>query len=158
MAIKRKSKINPNFNMSSMTDIFFLLLLFFMISSTLINPNALKLLLPKSTNQTSDKPVTIVSIDKNYTFYLNEKVIPFSMLERRLVEELRELEDPCISLRTNREGDEHCQRSQLPPYPKHGTRIASKNSYYRINTEQVHEKNNRVAETYRPSRRIQPHK
>ena len=47
MAIKRKSKINPNFNMSSMTDIFFLLLLFFMISSTLINPNALKLLLPK---------------------------------------------------------------------------------------------------------------
>ncbi len=111
MAIKRKSKINPNFNMSSMTDIFFLLLLFFMISSTLINPNALKLLLPKSTNQTSDKPVTVVSIDKNYTFYLNEKVIPFSMLERRLVEELRELEDPCISLqadksvplRTNRE-------------------------------------------------------
>ena len=90
MAIKRKSKINPNFNMSSMTDIFFLLLLFFMISSTLINPNALKLLLPKSTNQTSDKPVVVVSIDKNYTFYLNEKVIPFSMLERRLVEELKE--------------------------------------------------------------------
>ncbi|MFR5656650.1 MAG: ExbD/TolR family protein [Butyricimonas faecihominis] len=123
MAIKRKSKINPNFNMSSMTDIFFLLLLFFMISSTLINPNALKLLLPKSTNQTSDKPVTVVSIDKNYTFYLNEKVIPFSMLERRLVEELRELEDPCISLQeinlflgTNRESDEYRQRSQLPPY------------------------------------------
>ena len=102
MAIKRKSKINPNFNMSSMTDIFFLLLLFFMISSTLINPNALKLLLPKSTNQTSDKPATVVSIDKNYTFYLNEKVIPFSMLERRLVEELRELEDPCISLQADK--------------------------------------------------------
>ena len=59
MAIQRNSKINPNFNMSSMTDIFFLLLLFFMISSTLINPNALRLLLPKSTNQTSDKPVTV---------------------------------------------------------------------------------------------------
>ena len=98
MAIKRKSKINPNFNMSSMTDIFFLLLLFFMISSTLINPNALKLLLPKSTNQTSDKPVTVVSIDKNYTFYLNEKVIPFSILERRLVEELRELADKSVPL------------------------------------------------------------
>ena len=102
MAIKRKSKINPNFNMSSMTDIFFLLLLFFMISSTLINPNALKLLLPKSTNQTSDKPVTVVSIDKNYTFYLNEKVIPFSMLERRLVEELLEFEYPCISLHADK--------------------------------------------------------
>jgi len=102
MAIKRKSKINPNFNMSSMTDIFFLLLLFFMISSTLINPNALKLLLPKSTNQISDKPVIVVSIDKNYTFYLNEKVIPFSMLERRLVEELKEQDDPCISLQADK--------------------------------------------------------
>ena len=81
-----------------MTDIVFLLLIFFMVSSTLINPNALRLLLPQSTNQTSDRPIVVVSIDKNYTFYLNEKVIPFSMLERRLVEELKEQEDPCISL------------------------------------------------------------
>ena len=49
MAIKRSRKANPNFNMSSMTDIVFLLLIFFMVTSTLINPNALKLLLPKST-------------------------------------------------------------------------------------------------------------
>ena len=102
MAIKRKSKINPNFNMSSMTDIVFLLLIFFMVSSTLINPNALRLLLPQSTNQTSDRPIVVVSIDKNYTFYLNEKVIPFSMLERRLVEELKEQEDPCISLQADK--------------------------------------------------------
>ena len=102
MAIKRKSKINPNFNMSSMTDIVFLLLIFFMVSSTLINPNAIRLLLPQSTNQTSDRPIVVVSIDKNYTFYLNEKVIPFSMLERRLVEELKEQEDPCISLQADK--------------------------------------------------------
>ena len=102
MAIKRKSKINPNFNMSSMTDIVFLLLIFFMVSSTLINPNALRLLLPQSTNQTSDRPIVVVSIEKNYTFYLNEKVIPFSMLERRLVEELKEQEDPCISLQADK--------------------------------------------------------
>lgn len=102
MAIKRKSKINLNFNMSSMTDIVFLLLIFFMVSSTLINPNALRLLLPQSTNQTSDRPIVVVSIDKNYTFYLNEKVIPFSMLERRLVEELKEQEDPCISLQADK--------------------------------------------------------
>ncbi len=102
MAIKRKSKINPNFNMSSMTDIVFLLLIFFMVSSTLINPNALRLLLPESTNQTSDRPIVVVSIDKNYTFYLNEKVIPFSMLERRLVEELKEQDNPCISLQADK--------------------------------------------------------
>ena len=85
-----------------MTDIVFLLLIFFMVSSTLINPNALRLLLPQSTNQTSDRPIVVVSIDKNYTFYLNEKVIPFSMLERRLVEELKEQEDPCISLQADK--------------------------------------------------------
>ena len=102
MAIQRNSKINPNFNMSSMTDIFFLLLLFFMISSTLINPNALRLLLPKSTNQTSDKPVTVVGIDKNRNFYLNQRLTPFSMLERLLVEELRETEEPCISLQADK--------------------------------------------------------
>ena len=88
--------------MSSMTDIVFLLLIFFMVSSTLINPNALRLELPESTNQTSEKPITVVSIDKNYTFYLNEKVIPFSMLESKLVEELKEQEKPCISLQADK--------------------------------------------------------
>ena len=62
MAIKRSRKANPNFNMSSMTDIVFLLLIFFMVTSTLINPNALKLLLPKSTHQTSNRPTVVVSI------------------------------------------------------------------------------------------------
>lgn len=102
MAIKRKSKINAGFSMSSMTDIFFLLLLFFMISSTLINPNALRLLLPKSTNQTTERPVTVVSIDARRNFYVNDRLTPFSMLERRLVEELREVEEPCISLQADK--------------------------------------------------------
>ena len=98
MDIKRSRKANPNFNMSSMTDIVFLLLIFFMVTSTLINPNALKLLLPKSTNQTSNQPTVVVSIDKNLTFYLNTKVTPFSRLESKLVELLKNSEDPCISI------------------------------------------------------------
>ena len=102
MAIKHKSKINPNFNMSSMTDIFFLLLLFFMISSTLINPQRFKIIIAQKHESNFRQTCYVVSIDKNYTFYLNEKVIPFSMLERRLVEELRELEDPCISLQADK--------------------------------------------------------
>lgn len=88
--------------MSSMTDIFFLLLLFFMISSTLINPNALRLLLPKSTNQTTERPVTVVGIDARRNFYVNDRLTPFSMLERRLVEELRAVEEPCISLQADK--------------------------------------------------------
>ena len=62
MALKRTTKADPNMSMSSMTDIVFLLLIFFLVTSTLINPNALKLLLPKSTGQVSAKPTVTVSI------------------------------------------------------------------------------------------------
>ena len=96
--IKRARKPNPNFNMSSMTDIVFLLLIFFMVTSTLINPNALRLLLPKSTNQTSNQPSAVVSIDRNLTFYFNQKVVPFSQLESKIGEALKNAEDPCVSI------------------------------------------------------------
>ena len=62
MAIKRTTRADASFSMSSMTDIVFLLLIFFLVTSTLINPNALKLLLPKSTGQVSAKPTVSVSI------------------------------------------------------------------------------------------------
>lgn len=72
MALKRRNTVNAQFSMASMTDIVFLLLIFFMISSTLIAPNALKLLLPESNNQTSAKPVTTVSITSDLKFYIND--------------------------------------------------------------------------------------
>ena len=62
MAFKRTTKVDPSMSMSSMTDIVFLLLIFFLVTSTLVNPNALKLLLPKSTGQVSAKPTVSVSI------------------------------------------------------------------------------------------------
>ena len=71
MALKRRNKVNAAFSMSSMTDIVFLLLIFFMVTSTLIAPNALKLLLPQSNNQTSAKAVTTVSITKDLRYYVN---------------------------------------------------------------------------------------
>ena len=58
--------------MSSMTDIVFLLLIFFMVTSTLIAPNALKLLLPQSNNQTSAKAITTISITGNLKYYIND--------------------------------------------------------------------------------------
>jgi biopolymer transport protein ExbD len=72
MALKRRSKIALEFSMASMTDIVFLLLLFFMISSTLIAPNALKLQLPESNNQTEEKPITTISITHDLKYYLND--------------------------------------------------------------------------------------
>ncbi len=88
--------------MSSMTDIVFLLLIFFLITSTLVNPNALKLLLPKSTNQLPSQQSVTVSIDKNLVYYFNAKVTPFSMLESKIVSELKNSADPCINIQAEK--------------------------------------------------------
>ncbi|MCX4291237.1 MAG: biopolymer transporter ExbD [Odoribacter sp.] len=102
MAIRRSSKLNPNFNMSSMTDIVFLLLIFFLVTSTLVNPNALKLLLPKSTNQLTNRKSVTVSIDQNRVYYFNAKVTPFTMLENKIVDALKNAEDPCITIQAEK--------------------------------------------------------
>ena len=69
MALKRRQKISPNFSMASMTDIIFLLLIFFMITSTMVSPNAIKVLLPQGKQQTSARPLTRVIIDKHLNYY-----------------------------------------------------------------------------------------
>lgn len=105
MAIKRTTKVDSGFSMSSMTDIVFLLLIFFLVTSTLINPNALKLLLPKSTGQVSAKATVSVSIkhwqDKNrFTYHINgdETPIRFDKIEDELIELLQTEEDPTFSI------------------------------------------------------------
>ncbi len=91
-------------SMSSMTDIVFLLLIFFLVTSTLVNPNALKLLLPKSTGQVGAKATVSVSIkdwgDDRYTYHLNGDQEPISMeeVEDGLVELLQSEEDPTFSI------------------------------------------------------------
>jgi biopolymer transport protein ExbD len=72
MALKKRNKVDASFSMSSMTDIVFLLLIFFMVTSTLIAPNALKLLLPQSNNQTAAKPITTISITQDLKYYIND--------------------------------------------------------------------------------------
>lgn len=69
MALKRRQKISPSFSMSSMTDLIFLLLIFFMITSTMVSPNAIKVLLPQGRQQTSAKPMVRVIIDKDLNYY-----------------------------------------------------------------------------------------
>lgn len=76
MALKRRAKVSPDFSMASMTDVIFLLLIFFMITSTAVSPNAIKVLLPQGKQQTSAKPLTRVVIDKDLNYYAafgNEK-------------------------------------------------------------------------------------
>jgi biopolymer transport protein ExbD len=70
MALKRKRKISAEFSMASMTDMIFLLLIFFMITSTVVIPNAIKVVLPQSAQQTSAKPLTRVTIDAGLKYYV----------------------------------------------------------------------------------------
>lgn len=70
MALKRRNKINAEYSMASMTDMIFLLLIFFMITSTVVVPNAIKVTLPQSQKQTAAKPLTRVTIDSNLNYYV----------------------------------------------------------------------------------------
>jgi len=70
MALKRNFQSLDTFSMSSMTDVIFLLLIFFMVTSTIIFPAAIDVNLPQSSEQTSTKPVTEVYIDKESQFYI----------------------------------------------------------------------------------------
>ena len=104
MAFKRSTKVNSEMSMSSMTDLVFLLLIFFLVTSTLVNPNALKLLLPKSTGQVTAKPTVSVSIKdwggETFTYHLNGDETPtqFSDLEDGLVGLLQSEEDPTFPI------------------------------------------------------------
>lgn len=107
MALKTRNKVNLSFSMASMSDIVFLLLIFFMITSTLISPNALKLLLPKSNNQVqANKPVTTVSITPDLQFYVETENVGYENLEEYLQQKLGPINNaedaPTISLHADK--------------------------------------------------------
>lgn len=102
MAIRSSNKISPSFNVSSMTDMVFLLLIFFVCTSTMVNPNALKLLLPQSNNQTAAKAITSVSITKDFRYYVETQPLSFDDLERQLQVKLMDEADPTIALHTDK--------------------------------------------------------
>ncbi|MGV6845973.1 MAG: ExbD/TolR family protein [Lutibacter sp.] len=99
MKIRGRNKVNPNFNMSSMTDIVFLLLIFFMITSTLVTTSALDLILPKSSGKTENKKSVSVSIKKNLAYYINAKKVSENKLETLLITQLKKTKNPTIVLR-----------------------------------------------------------
>lgn len=98
MKLKGRNKVSPEFSMSSMTDIVFLLLVFFMLTSNA--PNALDLLLPKAKGKSTNVQNVSVSIDKDLNYYLDEKQLTKMELETALVNALKDREEPTIILRT----------------------------------------------------------
>ncbi|MBO4530639.1 MAG: biopolymer transporter ExbD [Paludibacteraceae bacterium] len=103
MALKRRNKAEAGFNMSSMTDIIFLLLIFFMLTSTVVHPNAIKLMLPQSSEQTSAKPLTRVTIDKELNYYVafgkdSERNVSFDEIEPFLLQIVSEEPEMYVAL------------------------------------------------------------
>ena len=104
MAIESRHKANKNFAMSGMTDIVFLLLIFFMIASTLIVPAAQNVELPESNNQTQANPVLVVSIARDKSIYVDDQVYGLGELESVLRNKLADYgEAPTVRLNADRD-------------------------------------------------------
>ena len=124
MALRSRNKVSPNFSMSSMTDIVFLLLIFFMVTSTLIHPTALKLLLPQSSSQTKAKPLTTVAVTSDLKYYIEDERVNIGDLERKLIDRLGNNEDIYIAL--------HADKSVAIEHIVKIMNIAKKNKYKMI--------------------------
>jgi len=102
MDFKGRNKITPEFSMSSMTDIVFLLLIFFMLASTLVSVNAIDILLPNASGMTENKKSVSVSIKKDLTYYIDQKRVGISVLESELIAALSNQATPTIVLRAEK--------------------------------------------------------
>jgi biopolymer transport protein ExbD len=102
MDFRGRNKVTPEFNMSSMTDIVFLLLIFFMLASTLVSVNAIDILLPKASGKTENKKSVSVSIKKDLTYYIDQKRVGVSVLESELIAALSKETTPTIVLRAEK--------------------------------------------------------
>ncbi|MEC8636554.1 MAG: biopolymer transporter ExbD [Bacteroidetes bacterium] len=100
MNLKGRNKITPEFNMSSMTDIVFLLLIFFMIASTLAkNLNTINVKLPQAKGKSENRNNVSLTINNRSQFYLDSKQISKGRIEQELIAKLKGYNAPSIVLR-----------------------------------------------------------
>jgi len=103
MNIRGRNKITPEFNMSSMTDIVFLLLIFFMIASTLVSAEAIDLLLPKSSSKTTQTKNVSVSVNKDKQYFVDKKMVSKSNLEAEVMRQVGSSSSPTIIIRSDQD-------------------------------------------------------
>ena len=125
MKLKSNNKVNALFQMSSLTDIIFLLLIFFMLTSTLVAPNAIKINLPSATGQTIASQSIFVSIDENNQFYINELPIVKENIENQLIEAVNnsEEESPTIVIRADKQSNNESLVNVLKLGPKYDLKV-----------------------------------
>ncbi len=102
MAIETRNKIDTSFSMASMSDLVFLLLIFFMLTSTLVAPNAIKLLLPSSHSKTMAKQSLSVYINKERNFFIGEKPVAPAQLADLLYNKIKNNANATIVLRADK--------------------------------------------------------
>ncbi|RZJ29034.1 MAG: biopolymer transporter ExbD [Flavobacterium sp.] len=101
MAIKRRNRrFHAEIPTSSMSDIMFFLFLFFLIISTLANPNVIKLTLPKAdSNDTTNKEHLSLSVTEDKQYFLNKEPVAFESLEQMLMEKTSASNDKTVVIR-----------------------------------------------------------
>jgi biopolymer transport protein ExbD len=100
MNIRRRKQFKPEVSTSSLNDIMFFLLLFFLIVSTLANPNVIKVLLPKSKSaQEIDKQQVNLTVTADRKYFIDQKEVLLSELEQKLQEHVEGIENPTVVLR-----------------------------------------------------------
>ena len=100
MIINRRRHFQPEVSTSSLNDIMFFLLLFFLIVSSLANPNVIKLLLPNSKSaQNLNKQQITISITKDKKYFIDSHQIDFNDIEPQLKSRISSLKEPTVILR-----------------------------------------------------------
>jgi len=103
MNLRGRNKINPTFNMSSMTDIVFLLLIFFMLTSTLVTVSAIDVLLPKAGGKTENSSSIAVSITNKSLFYIDKTKVSAANLESEILKKIGIDKQKTIIIRGDKE-------------------------------------------------------
>ncbi|MEN2433958.1 biopolymer transporter ExbD [Weeksellaceae bacterium A-14] len=105
MKIQRRNKANPDFSLAAMTDVILLLLIFFMITSTVANQSSIDVKLPKTENEAASMPNPVsVSIKPDGSYFLDDQPIQASALENALVSKMQNRINPSFTIRA----DENC--------------------------------------------------
>jgi len=99
MNLRGRNKVNPNFNMSSMTDIVFLLLIFFMLTSTLVTVSAIDVLLPKAGGKTENQTSVAVTITQTSKFFIDKAEVAEASLEQSLLSKVGSNKEKTVVIR-----------------------------------------------------------
>lgn len=102
MNLRSRNKVTAAFSVASLTDVIFLLLIYFLLTSTLVAPNAIKLLLPRATGQTLAKQNVTVSISADLRYHIGQKEVAPGEMEAELSAALHNIAEPAVVLRADK--------------------------------------------------------